>query len=285
MKALSRAIDRFCRKNPRFGIPWLMRYIVAISAIIFVLNMMDERRILLTLLHFNPAGIFRGEVWRIITWIFIPQTNQPIFGAITLFFYYFVGTTLEREWGKAKFTVYYLLGILINILYGFIAIIVLRWPVLLNPLYLNLSLFFAFAVLFPEHTIRLFLIIPVKMKWAALLSVVFFAISMISNLLVGSFGMAFLPLVAILNFIIVCGDDLLTLLRPLRARGQSQFSNFNRETKKAKRNMESSSYRHKCAVCGKTDTEYPELEFRYCSRCEGFHCFCIDHINNHVHFQ
>ena len=50
------------------------------------------------------------------------------------------------------------------------------------------------------------------------------------------------------------------------------------------REQNSKPYHHKCAVCGRTDADHPELEFRYCSRCAGYHCFCQDHINNHIHF-
>ena len=284
MRALSRAIDRFCLKHPGFGIPMLMRYIVIISAIVFVLNLMDQHGTLFNFMVFKPFNILRGEVWRLIIWVFIPLSGNPLFTAIALYFYYFVGTTLEREWGTPKFSVYYLLGIILNIIYGFVSIFLFGRLFILSTIYLNLSLFFAFAVLFPEHTVRLFFVIPIKVKWLGLVNAGFFILSIFTELIAGNFGSAFLPLIAILNFLIICGDDLLTYLRPLRARGQSQFTNYKKSAKKTKRDIDSQPYRHKCAVCGKTDVEYPDLEFRYCSRCEGYHCFCIDHINNHVHF-
>ena len=286
MKALNRAIDRFCQIHRRFGIKRLMMYMVFISALVFILHMMDRTQSLLDLLRFSPDHILRGQVWRLLTWVFLPLNGNVFFTAIMLYFYYFIGTTLEREWGTPKFTVYYLLGILLNIIYGFIIRYAFRIVPYLVPSYLNLSLFFAFAALFPEHRILLFFIIPIKIKWVALVNAAFFAFSIISELIYGHVVMAILPLVALLNFFVICGEELMLLLRPLRARASPNTINFRQAAKKAERRAnDGSQYRHKCSVCGKTDAEYPELEFRYCSRCNGYHCFCIEHINNHIHFQ
>ena len=302
MKAISRAIDRFCFKHKRFGIPMLMRYIVIISAVVYVLTLMDNSVVVMdinrqgigalrsnTVMHFilfNPDLILRGQVWRIFTWVFFPIQGSPIFTLIALYFYYFIGTTLEREWGTPKFTIFYLSGVLLNVIYGFIMFYVFNSFFFLSALSLNLSLFFAFAVLFPDHVVRLFFIIPIKVKWLAVVNAAFFLFSIFSQLMVGNIGMAFLPLVSLLNFILICGNDLIHRIKPLvKAHGKSEFSKFKRETNKARHESSRMQYRHKCAVCGKTDTEYPDLEFRYCSRCEGYHCFCIDHINNHVHFK
>lgn len=291
MRAISQAIDRFCEKHRKFGIPGLMRYIVFISAAVFVISMLDTQGTLRLVLNFSPDHILRGEVWRLITWVFIPFANHPFFTVIMLYFYYYVGTTLEREWGTGKFNIYYIFGMLLNIVSGFILRYVIGLPSILflagtiNPLYLNLSLFFAFAALYPNQTIRLFFVIPIKIKWAALINAAFFGWSIIEPIIGGNFVLALIPVISLLNFFLICGDSLVSNLRPLKAQGKSQFSDYKKTATKTKRDTDSKPYRHKCAVCGKTDTEYPDMEFRYCSRCEGFHCFCIDHINSHVHFQ
>ena len=279
MRGVSRAIDKFCQKHRRFGIPRLMIYIVFISAIVFIFG--NE---LIHRLHFSPVLILRGEVWRLITWVFVPLNNQFFFYAITLLFYYFIGSTLEREWGTAKFTIFYIFGIILHIIYGFAMWLITGFNVLIEPIYLNLSMFFAFAVLFPDHVVRLFFIIPVKIKWLALLNAVFFLFTIVRELLNGRIFVAVLPLVAILNFILICGGDALEYLRPLRARASPSAIDFKRAARKVKKEQASKEYRHKCAVCGKTDAQYPNLEFRYCSRCAGYHCYCQDHINNHEHF-
>ena len=285
MKHISRAIDRFCQKHRGFGIPKLMLFIVLISAGVFIFSSIGSDLILF--LAFSPDLILRGEVWRLFTWVFLPLApNMAIFFvAIALYFYYFIGSSLEREWGTAKFTIYYIFGILLNIIYGFIMRYALGTFVYLSPSFLNLSMFFAFATLFPDHTVRLFFVIPIKIKWLALVNAVFFIWSIISGLIAGQLFSAFLPIVALLNYILICGEDLLSYIRPVKFRASPQVINFKKAAKQVKQDLANKPYRHKCAVCGKTDTEYPELEFRYCSRCSGYHCFCIEHINNHIHFE
>ena len=304
MRALSKAIDRFCTKHRRFGIPQLMRYIVFISAAVFVINMMDRTGTFLFILTFHPGRILRGEIWRLVTWVFLPLNNNLFFTAIMLYFYYFIGSSLDREWGTPKFTIYYIFGVLLNVIYGFLMWFIvnsslaasvpdfavisdLLWfrTLWLVPDFLNLSMFFAFAVLFPDHRVLLFFIIPIKMKWMAILNACYFAYSVLMNIFNGDYVRALLPIVALLNFIIICGDDVLKSLRPYASRKSAQTISFKKAARDAQREYDDKHYRHKCAVCGKTDAENPGLEFRYCSRCNGYHCFCADHINNHVHFQ
>ena len=285
MKALRRAIDKFCLEHRRFGVPRLMMYIVFITAAVYLLRLMDTTGTLSILLAFSPVHILRGEIWRLVTWVFLPTSDGLIFTAIALYFYYFIGSTLEREWGAAKFTVYYIFGVLLNIIYGFLAHLIFGGAPYLTPFYLNMSMFFAFAVLFPEHRILLFYFIPVKIKWAALAAAAMFAFLIVNDLLAGNYAAALVPVIALLNFFIICGDDLMSYLRPIKARGSRQAINFRKASREARRDSAENPYRHKCAVCGKTDAENPGMEFRYCSRCSGYHCFCAEHINNHVHFQ
>ena len=286
MKKLRRAIDRLCQRHRRFGIPRLMLGIVIITAAVYLLDMMDTTGTLMSLLQFSPDRIMRGEVWRLISWVFIPISgNNPIFVLLSLYFYYFIGNTLEREWGTGIFTVYYAFGILLNLIGGFLLRYVLGFPLPLTSSYLNLSMFFAFAVLFPNHVIMLFFIIPVKIKWLAWFDAAWFVWSIISYILGGIPILALIPVLALLNFAIFCGEDLIRSLRPMKARTSSQAIDFKKAAKKARLENEPGQSRHKCSVCGKTDLEHPDLEFRYCSRCNGYHCFCIDHINNHVHYK
>lgn len=292
LKAFLRAIDKFCLTHRRFGIPRLMLYVVIGYIAFYLISMLDTTHTFLRLIYFDPALVLRGQVWRLITWVFYPSaggtlSTSLLFTALMLYFYYFIGSTLEREWGTPKFTIFYFSGILLNILYAFLV-----WGItagalspILDSSFLNLSMFFAFAVLFPEQRILLFFIIPVKIKWLALIDAAFFVISIVSYVMVGAFIAALLPVVAVLNFFLFCGEDLMGMLRPYKARNTKQAINFRKAAKQMRMDNAARPYRHKCAVCGRTDADYPNLEFRYCSRCNGYHCFCIDHINNHVHFQ
>ena len=262
-----------------------MIYIVFISAVVLLIGLMDTTGLFMPLISFNADLIMRGQVWRLITWLFLPISSNILFIALALYFYYFIGSTLEREWGTPKFTIYYISGIILNLIFGFIMRYVFKLYVYLEPDFLNLSMFFAFAVLFPDFTVRLFFIIPIKIKWLALVNAAFFAYSIISGIIAGHILLALLPLVALLNFFIICGDDILGLIRPLKARASPRTISFRKATKKVQRERDNLPYRHKCSVCGKTDVYDQDAQFRYCSRCEGYHCFCMDHINNHEHFK
>ena len=130
----------------------------------------------------------------------------------------------------------------------------------------------------------MFFIIPIKMKWLAVLDALYFVYAIFSNLGAGMGLMSFLPLVAILNYFLFCGDMLFGSVIP---RGRQQRRNtvdFKREVHRIKYEQKNKNYTRKCEVCGRTDTDYPDLEFRYCSKCAGYHCFCEDHIFNHTHF-
>ena len=291
MKTVSRAIDRFCQKHRNFGVPRLMRYIILISAVVLILGGIGD---LFIWFAFHAGLILRGEVWRLLSWIFLqfPSSyyislsfQSVFFAAIALYFYHFLGSSLEREWGTAKFTIFYFSGVILHVIFAFIILLAFDTSVLILPTYLNLSMLFAFATLFPDVQIRLFLIIPIKIKWLGIFNAVFFIYSIVSAALAGDVISALLPVVAVLNYLLMCGDDLLSNLRPLKVRTSPQVVNFKKAAKQVKRDLADKPYRHKCAVCGKTDTEFPDLEFRYCSRCNGYHCFCIEHINNHIHFE
>ena len=146
--------------------------------------------------------------------------------------------------------------------------------------YVNLSMFLAFAFLFPDTRLLLFFFIPVKIKWLAWLDIAVFVIGIIQSLLVGSWLGAILPVVALLNFLVFIWPAIDAFARRQKYRHNPQTVNF----KKAVRQQQQRGYHHKCAVCGRTDTDYPDLQFRYCSKCAGYRCFCQDHIFSHVHF-
>lgn len=272
MKFLSDKIDRFCYKHPRFGIPNLMLGIVICNAIVYVLDMVSNNT-LSPLLYFSRYYILHGQIWRLITFIMVPGYSGIIWLAIGLYFYWFIGSNLEREWGSGKFTIYYFSGVLLTVIVGMITGYA-------SITYINLSLFLAFATLFPNLRFLLFFIIPVKAKWLAWLDGALLAFSFISYLLQGSVGGAVLILVSLLNYLIFFWDELMYFVRRQRRSTSRQAMNFKRAAE-AKR--EAKGYLHKCAVCGRTDTDFPDMEFRYCSKCKGYYCYCMDHINNHVH--
>lgn len=274
---MKKAIDRFCRKHPDFGIPNLMKYITIANVILWLLNAVNPR--ILPYMTFNPYYIFHGQIWRIISFAFIPPSTG-ILAIIAFYFYYLIGTTLENRWGTAQFTVYFFSGVLLTILYGFLVYLIFGKSFNLSAQYIFLSMFFSFAAMFPDMQVLLFFFIPVKMKWLALIDGFFFIYGIFST----PFPANLLPAVALVNFFIFCGEDLLAIFGRVKSFQSDTTVNFRKASKQIRKEQAANLYRHKCAVCGRTDTDYPELEFRYCSRCAGYHCFCQDHINSHIHF-
>lgn len=279
MKKLNKQIDLFCYKHPRFGIPNLMLYIVVLSLAVWFLSTMDTTQSLMSFFEFSPSMILKGQVWRIITFMFIPQSSS-IWTLLFFYFYYWIGNLLEREWGTPKFNIFILSGILLTAVYGFILYFATGMDVPVSTYYIYLSMFFSFATLFPDTQVLFMFIIPVKIKWLAYLDAAYFVLAILTT----AFPYNLLPIVAILNYLAFFGSDLLAAIKPNKARRSKTTVNFNREKAKIKYEQRNAEYTYKCAVCGKTDRQYPNLEFRYCSRCAGYHCFCEEHINNHVHF-
>ena len=118
MRSIDTWLDRFCYKHPRFGIPNLMTIIVAGNVLVYLLDMFSMGRVSLSyLLAFIPEAVLHGQIWRLVTFVFVPSTRSVLL-LVELYFYWFIGSSLEREWGTTKFTVFYIMGLLLNIVVG-----------------------------------------------------------------------------------------------------------------------------------------------------------------------
>ena len=273
-------IDRFCAKHPRFGISNLMLYIVIGQVAVFILDLFLRGMLSSYWLPFSRDLILHGQVWRLVTFIFLPSdSGNPFFLLLGCYFYYWIGTMLEREWGTARFTLFYLSGVVLSVLSGMILGIT-------DIYYINLSIFLVIATLYGEMQVLLFFVIPIKMKWMALIDVALILVAVIQNLMYGSWVGALLPLASFVNYFIFTWPFWGAKLGVLRRRADPKVVNFKRVQKQAQKQAKATGgYRHKCAVCGITDADDPNMEFRYCSKCDGYYCYCMNHINNHVHIH
>lgn len=299
MNNLRRKLARFFYRNSDKGIPNLMLYIAIGNVIVYLFSMVDPSNVLYSALAFNRSAILQGQVWRLFSYIFtyLLDSNglNMLLGLISLFCYYWIGRQLEQYWGTFRFNMYYLVGILMMdigaLLIGTTA----------TTYYLNMSLFLAIATIIPETRFLLFYIVPVKAKYLAwvdigltlwgvitsLVSLTYYGFS-VRNLFVCLF-----PLIAMLNYVLFFGKDIKNILpdfmRYKATKTQRTYRAQQRPNPNWSSNYTSSTgekpYRHKCTVCGRTDVSNPELEFRYCSKCNGYYCYCMDHINNHAHIQ
>ena len=286
--------ERFCYRHGRWGIPDLMLWIGIGNAILYVFGYFVPSMVLYNALCWDAGQIFHGQIWRLFSYVFIPSDSNLLFLVIGVVFYCYIGRTLENEWGTLRFTLYYLSGVILT------DVAALLTGVPADNYYLNLSLFLAFATLYPENYVLVFFVIPLKMKYLAwfdiavsLLNIVrvFVALGVFSGLLYAT-----VVLVPLLNYVLFFGRDIRNVL-PMVHAGPRRSFNFGeafhrRKTSKPAGKVvdfhpetEQKPYHHKCTVCGRTDTDYPDLEFRYCSRCNGYYCYCQDHINNHVHIK
>jgi membrane associated rhomboid family serine protease len=288
LKKLYDGVQRFCAAHPRFGIPNLMRIIVIGNVAVYVLMLLTQANDAnaLSFLTFNLNALLHGEVWRLVTFVFVPAYSSPFALLISLYFYYWIGSTLERQWGTAKFNLYYISGALLTVLGVVLASLITGNPYLTaaGTGYVNLSMFFAFAFLFPDTTVLLFFILPVKMKWLAYLDGALFAFDIIKAIGAHNWAGVVLPIVALLNFAVFIWPEVHYLKERAKYQNSRKTVQFRQAQQQQAKQAQQQGYRHKCAVCGRTDTDYPDLQFRYCSKCVGYHCFCQDHIFNHVHF-
>lgn len=157
-------LDKLDRKIGRYAIKNLMTVIVFGTLAVWLFDTIVGMRAgvwISSYLYFDCAAILHGQIWRVITFVFVPSNWQPIYLFLSLYFYWLIGNSLESEWGAFKFDVFYLCGVLGSVAFGFITGYA-------TAEYLNMSLFLAFAILYPEHQILVFFVIPVKMKWIAL---------------------------------------------------------------------------------------------------------------------
>lgn len=282
-------IDKLERKFGRFGIPNLTIYMIVCYVIGYALMIVNPG--ILNWLSLEPAYILRGQVWRLVTWVLYPPSTSGVlwFAIAVLFFYYPIGTSLERTIGTFKYTLYILSGVIFTILGAFILYFLLGGNVLVGNVfstyYISLSTFLAYAMCYPDMQVLLMFIIPVKMKWMAIFYVVIVVYEMIQYIMAGAWYLV-IPIVAsLLNFIIFYfGTKDFSRYNPKEVHRRNEF----RRAMEPQGRMKSDSgsvTKHKCAICGRTELDDPNLEFRFCSRCNGNYEYCQDHLFTHTHVK
>jgi len=261
-------LDRLEKKIGRLGIKGLMIYIIGFNAAVYLMSFLGPSGdALIMKLALIPELVLKGEIWRLVTFIFIPPSANMIFILFVLYFYYMIGTALEHEWGAFKFTFYYFTGIIGTIAGVFIS------GGIGTSYYLNLSLFLAFAYIYPDFQILLFFILPVKMKYLAWADAAYLGYLFI----MGSTPDRLMIAASILNFLLYFGRDIYMLVRS----GRRAY--FNRRSFAAK--IPKDITIHRCEICGRSEKDDKNLEFRYCVDCDGDHEYCMEHLYSHEHIK
>ena len=294
-------INKLERKFGKYAINNLTLYLMIAYAIGYVLNVLNPD--VYALLELNPALVMKGQVWRLFTWVCTNPQDLGIFLIFMFFFYYWIGTTLERYWGTFKYNLYMFSG------YFFMTIGAMLTYVITNAMgspinmsvstyYINLASFLAFATLFPNVQVMLYMIIPLRIKWLAIVDVIFIGIELLQYasiltkysteefaLIYALYGIdyksmawagIFSIVMALLNFFIFfLATRNYNRINPAEIKRKKEFK------KQVRAN--SGITKHKCAICGRTDEDSPNLSFRFCSKCEGNYEYCEDHLFTHQH--
>lgn len=282
-------LNKLERKMGRFAIPNLMLFMVGAYILGYVLELVNPG--LLSYLTLSPYHILHGQVWRLFTWILMPTESNVFFLLIMALFYYQLGTTLERTWGTFRFNVYIFGGMLFTvigafILYGVYAAIygvaateqislLLSYGFSTN--YINMSIFLAFATMYPNMEVLLMFILPIKMKWMAY---VYVGITVFELIVTGWAGRVAI-LMSLMNFLVFfLSTRNYKRISPKEIHRRHTFRAQMREPRPG-----SGISKHKCAICGRTELDSPNLEFRFCSKCDGNYEYCQDHLFTHTHIK
>lgn len=307
-------MSAFEKKFSKYAIPNLSLYLIIAYVIGYLIQIISPE--MYNYLQFDPYMIFHGQVWRVITWILVPPESLGIFTIIMLFLYYSLGRGLEHTWGTYRFNVYIFSGLIFTVVGAmalYVILLVLYGANLLptdfiseilafgvvspgqllgkvigmcvSTYYINMSIFLAYAFTYPEEQLLLYFIIPIKIKWFGYLYGVYLIYDIFNAFKSGSlvFGIIITVLifVSLLNFIIymVMGRHR-GLFNPKQVKRRQQYK---KSVKQARPNTYENGARHKCAICGRTELDDPNLTFRYCSKCSGNKEYCQEHLFTHEH--
>lgn len=278
-------LDKLERKIGRYAIPNLTVYLLAGYVIGYgIIYLMPNMIGWLTL---EPALILRGQVWRIISWVLIPPTTNLISLFFLVLLYYSLGTALERTWGTFRYNVYIFSGILFTVIAVFIlygvfffmygAEVSLSSIGLVSTNYITMSIFLAFAAIYPDMEVMLYFVLPIKMKWMAIVYAAMALYYFITGGIVSRVAIA----ASLLNFVIffLSGRN----MRRFGPREQARKAKFQKQSRPHM--TYAGGARHRCAVCGRTELDDPNLEFRFCSKCRGNYEYCQDHLFTHEHVK
>ena len=280
-------LNKMERKYGRYAIHNLTKYMIGCYAIGYILVYFGQMfgGNFFQYLLLSPYHIMHGQIWRIVSWILIPPSSSNIiFVLIMLSFYYYLGTALERTWGAFRYNVYILGGMLCTVIGAFILYFISGQNEMLSLIngmsfstyYINLSIFLAFAMNYPDMEVLFMMIIPIKIKYLALLDVAY----LLYDLIRGGWGTRTVIIASLLNFIIY-----FLMTRNYRRISPQEIHRKQQFKKAVHPQMTPGGTRHKCVVCGRTEKDGEHLEFRYCSKCNGNYEYCQDHLFTHQHIK
>ena len=285
---MEKFLNKLERKFGKYAISNLSLYIIIAYVIGYILTLTGS----MEFISLNPYKVLHGQIWRIVTWVIVPPSTLNIFTVIMLFFYYSLGTSLERTWGTFRYNVYIFSGMLFTILGAFILyavyaiagypgeVIGMFIANAFSTYYINLSIFLAFAAIYPNMQVLLYFIIPVKIKWLAWLDAAVLLISFFT----GNMAIKVSIIASLFNFILFfLGTINVKRFSPGEVHRRAEFKKQTETVRKGYTASDGRITKHKCAICGRTELDGDHLEFRFCSKCNGNYEYCQDHLFTHTH--
>jgi hypothetical protein len=257
-----RLLDRLERKLRPYAVPNLTIVIIIGQALVYMLGQSNPR--FLDRLILIPSLVQEGEVWRLISFCFIPPPTNLIFFLIAMMLFRMMGSGLEQEWGTVRYNLYLLSGYVVTVAAAFV-----NPDLAASNMFIVTSVSLAFAWLNPNYVLHVMFILPVQIRWLALLA----WIGLIYGLITGDMPTRLFILAGIANFILFFGRDVIQRVRS-KGRRIQHTAQVAADAKKPK---------HECVVCGVTDKSDTTIEFRYCSKCDGALCYCENHLRDHAH--
>ncbi|HET6880409.1 MAG TPA: hypothetical protein VFI31_09655 [Pirellulales bacterium] len=210
------------------------------------------------------SEVAEGQVWRLGTFLFLPATMSPIWLFFALYLFYLMGSTLEAHWGEFRYNLFLAIAYLATVAAACVAP---HEPA--TNVYLGGSVFLAFAYLFPNFELLIFFILPVKIKWLALLQWIGYFLSFT----MGDWMQKAMVLAAVSNFLLFFGKDIFRGARDGKRRMEWNARHLAKRDKPF----------HNCAICGANERTHPKMDFRYCTKCSGSYEYCAEHLPTHEH--
>ena len=286
-------LNKLERKYGKYAIPNLMFYVVVLYVVGFIFDLIAPD-FYYNYLSLDISAVLRGQIWRLVTFIIQPPATNLLFVIFTLYLYYMIGRQLEFVWGSFRFNLYYFMGILLHIIAALLAYFVFPIALPMGTYYLNMSLFFAYAAIYPNQQFYLMGLIPVKVKWLAWIDAACFGYTILQaflpayggNALYGWYfkASALEAFVSILNFLVF-----FLLTRNTKRFSPKEIKRKQTYRKEVQQGRQEAQYangaKHRCHVCGRTELDDENLEFRYCSKCNGNYEYCQDHLFTHEHVK
>lgn len=282
-------IDKLERKFGRYGIPNLTMYMVICYVLGYLLMILNPG--MLNMLSLEPAMILKGQIWRLVTWvIYPPQTGNFLLFVISIFFFYYpIGNSLERTWGTFRYNLYIFSGLLFVLIGAFLTYFFTGRVYLVGTVfttyYVSMSVFLAYAACYPNMQLLLWFVIPIKMKWMGWVYGAIILYNIIYYLRLGAWVMTVPIIASFLNFVLFFLSGIsMYRFRPKEVKRQREFKKAMAQSR-VNPATGGSVAKHKCAICGRTELDDPNLEFRFCSKCNGNYEYCQDHLFTHEHVK